>query len=58
MSSTSVTFKELGICELVQNLQLSELGNHIAEELRDMTAQKRTHDNGRPCMFLLHLPEC
>ncbi|KAH6869171.1 hypothetical protein B0T10DRAFT_523911 [Thelonectria olida] len=46
MSAAAVKFMALGICELVKDLELSELGNYIAQELRQMTTKKRTHVDG------------
>lgn len=46
MIALSVHFKELGICELVVNLQLSRLGEQIVSALRDMTADSGRHVNG------------
>ncbi|KAL7953841.1 hypothetical protein V8C34DRAFT_320495 [Trichoderma compactum] len=43
MNAAAVKFKELGIDELVRDLELSRLGNHIASALRDMTAKKHGH---------------
>ncbi|KAL7790522.1 hypothetical protein V8C43DRAFT_315880 [Trichoderma afarasin] len=43
MNAAAIKFKELGIDELVKDLQLSRLGNHIASALRDMTAKKNRH---------------
>ncbi|KAL6815037.1 hypothetical protein J3E69DRAFT_358887 [Trichoderma sp. SZMC 28015] len=43
MNAAAIKFKELGIDELVKDLQLSRLGIHIASALRDMTAKKNRH---------------
>lgn len=48
MNAAAVKFKELGIDELVRDSELSRLGNHIASALRDMTAKKHRHANGKP----------
>lgn len=41
MSAAAMRFTALGICELVKSLELSELGNHIAQRLKDMTTRQR-----------------
>lgn len=46
MSAAATKFKELGISEMVEDLRLSRLGNHIASALRDMTAKKKRHADG------------
>ncbi|KAL5083986.1 hypothetical protein Trisim1_012422 [Trichoderma cf. simile WF8] len=46
MNAAAIKFKELGIDELVKDLELSRLGNHIASALRDMTAKKHRPTNG------------
>ncbi|QYT03031.1 hypothetical protein H0G86_010006 [Trichoderma simmonsii] len=46
MNAAAIKFKELGIDELVRDLELSRLGNHIASALRDMTAKKNRHASG------------
>lgn len=48
MNAAAIKFKELGIDELVKDLELSRLGNHIASALRDMTAKKHRPTNGKP----------
>lgn len=48
MNAAAIKFKELGIDELVRDLELSRLGNHIALALRDMTAKKNRHASGKP----------
>jgi hypothetical protein len=47
MSAAAVRFTALGICELVKSLELSELGNHIAQRLREMTTKKRLRADGK-----------
>ncbi|KAM0345631.1 hypothetical protein ACHAPU_006285 [Fusarium lateritium] len=55
MSAAAARFTTLGICELVKDLDLSELGNHIAQRLKEMTTKKRfcvdAHERhvGRSC---------
>ncbi|KAJ5219196.1 uncharacterized protein N7498_001295 [Penicillium cinerascens] len=41
MHATAFKLKSLGIDDLVRDLELSELGNHIAATLRDLTTRKR-----------------
>jgi hypothetical protein len=47
MSAAAVRFTALGICELVKSLELSELGNHIAQRLQEMTAKTRHCTDGK-----------
>ena len=47
MNAAAQEFQSLGIGDLVRNLELSELGNHIAETLRDMTSKKRKNVEGK-----------
>lgn len=47
MNAAAVKFRELGISELVMDFELSRLGNHIASALRQMTAKKQRHINGK-----------
>ncbi|KAL8953299.1 MAG: hypothetical protein Q9222_000823 [Ikaeria aurantiellina] len=46
MKTATKKFKDLGIDDLVEKLELSELGNHIAATLRDMTSKKRKDVEG------------
>ena len=48
MSAAVLKFKDLGIKEFVKDLELTELGNHIAAKLREMTGKKRKNVDGRP----------
>ncbi|OAA39363.1 hypothetical protein NOR_06201 [Metarhizium rileyi] len=41
MSAAALRLRSLGINELVKNLELSNLGNHIARKLKEMTGKKR-----------------
>ncbi|RYO82544.1 hypothetical protein DL766_000303 [Monosporascus sp. MC13-8B] len=41
MHAAAIKLKSLGIDDLVRDLELSELGNHIAATLRDLTGRKR-----------------
>ncbi|QLI69463.1 uncharacterized protein G6M90_00g056100 [Metarhizium brunneum] len=41
MTAAALRFKSLGIDKLVEDLELSELGNHISAKLREMTGKKR-----------------
>jgi hypothetical protein len=52
MSAAAVRFTALGICELVKSLELSELGNHIAQKLREMTTKKRRRADGKLARLL------
>lgn len=47
MTAAVVKFKSLGIEKMVKNLELSELGNHIAVKLREMTGKKRKEVDGK-----------
>ena len=48
MSAAVLKFKDLGINEVVKDLELTELGNHIAATLREMTGKKRKGVDGKP----------
>lgn len=48
MNAAAVKFKQLGISELVVDLELSRLGNQIASALREMTTKKQSNFNGKP----------
>ncbi|KAG8407938.1 hypothetical protein J3458_020246 [Metarhizium acridum] len=48
MSAAALKFKSLGIDKLVEDLELSELGNHIATKLREMTGKKRKDADEEP----------
>ena len=52
MSAAVLKFKDLGINEVVKDLKLTELGNHIAATLREMTSKKRKDVDGRPFEML------
>ncbi|PCD39309.1 hypothetical protein FGRA07_00580 [Fusarium graminearum] len=41
MSAAAAKFRALGIHELVKDLELSELGSHVAQRLEEMTTGKR-----------------
>ncbi|KAJ5294437.1 hypothetical protein N7508_009258 [Penicillium antarcticum] len=41
MSTAALKFKLGGIDDLVRDLELAQLGNHIATALREMTGKKR-----------------
>jgi hypothetical protein len=47
MHATATKLKRLGIDDLVRDLELSELGHHIAETLRNMTSRKRKNNPGK-----------
>ncbi|KAF5136397.1 hypothetical protein E5D57_000158 [Metarhizium anisopliae] len=47
MTAAALRFKSLGIDKLVEDLELSELGNHISAKLREMTGKKRKYADGR-----------
>lgn len=47
MSAAAIKFKTLGIDELVKELGLSDLGEHIETFLREMKARKRARENGK-----------
>ncbi|KID95519.1 hypothetical protein MAJ_08545, partial [Metarhizium majus ARSEF 297] len=48
MTAAALRFKSLGIDKLVEDLKLSELGNHIAAKLREMTGKKRKDADEEP----------
>ncbi len=52
MSVAVLKFKDLGINEFVRDLELTELANHIAAKLRDMTGKKRKDVHGKPFEML------
>ena len=47
MSAAVLKFKDLGINEVVKDLELTELGNHIVATLREMTGKKRKDVDGK-----------
>ena len=47
MNAAAHKFVSLGIDDLVKNWGLSELGNHLAATLRDMTSKKRKNVEGK-----------
>lgn len=47
MSAAAAKFRALGIHELVKDLELSELGNHVAQRLEEMTTGKRLRADGK-----------
>lgn len=52
MSAAAVRFTALGICELVKSLELSELGDHIAQRLKEMTTKTRHCTDGKLARLL------
>ncbi|KHN97575.1 uncharacterized protein MAM_04590 [Metarhizium album ARSEF 1941] len=48
MTAATLRFKSLGIDELVEDLELSKLGSHIATKLREMTGKKRKDADEEP----------
>ncbi|KAF5664253.1 hypothetical protein FHETE_7135 [Fusarium heterosporum] len=47
MSAAALRFTSLGICDLVKELELSELGNYIAQRLKEMTTKKQFCVDGK-----------
>lgn len=54
MNAAAAKFKDLGISELVVDLELSKLANHIASALRGMTAKKQRRVNGKSRQRVFH----
>lgn len=52
MNAAAMRFTSLGICELVKSLELSELGNDIAQRLKDMTTRQRHCTDGKLARLL------
>lgn len=48
MNATAVRFISLGICGIVKDLGLSELGRHVAQRMKDMTTKQDVDTGGKP----------
>lgn len=60
MTAAALRFKSLGIDKLVEDLELSELGNHVSAKLREMTGKKRKDADGRlsSSALVIHQSQC
>ena len=55
MNAAAHKLGSLGIHDLVKDFELSELGNHVAATLRDMTSKKRKSLEGRCLTYVFNL---